>query len=100
MGSYIHCAVKTHDGPPLFARDVYDEHGMTDRHYPQLLINIQKAFPTLTLAEVSDCIKFCQKDESIDIIQECQEFMLWKIIHQENIDPKRKSCFKEYRKQR
>ena len=99
IGSSVHCA-KKHDGPPLYIRDIYTN-GQPDGGRPQLLQNIQKAFPVLTLYEIADCIEFCKSDKNpdTDIIAECQELSLWKLAQFGTLK-ECKSCFEQYKKQR
>ena len=93
FGSSAHGAVKKHDGPPLFIRDIYTN-GKPDKYFPKLLINIKKYYPVLTQSEIIDCIEYCiGKDADYDVIQECQDFALWKAVHVAD-------SFEEYKQQR
>lgn len=91
IGSSLNCSAKKHEGPPLFINDIYTN-GKPDKYYSQLLTNIQKSFPILTVADIKDCIKYCEVDPQADIIQECQDFMFWKLIQNGE-----KTTFKKYK---
>jgi len=96
-GSSIH-KIKKHDGPPLFVCDIYDN-GKPDKYFGKLLININKYYPLLTIEEISDCIKYCGKNPTtMDIIEQVQEFELWKAANLSSIKDK-ESCFKQYLQQ-
>lgn len=99
VGSSVHGAAKrSHDGPPLFICDIYINGKFDSKNWYNLFTNIQKAYPILTSVDIQDCITYCEKHKELDIIEECQNLMLWKAAHLKDIKNK-KSCFKEYKQQ-
>lgn len=100
IGSSLHCAVKKHDGPPLFIRDIYTN-GKPDKYFQSWISAMKRNYPLLTNTEIVDCIEFCNrlKDKQHDIAQEFQDLELWKAVHIADIKDK-KTCFKEYKQQR
>ena len=99
IGCSLHGAQKKHEGPPLLVSDIFTN-GKPDKYYSQLLDNIRKTYPALTTDEISECLTSCKGEQAdLDVITECQEFMLWKLGHLDEL-PKDKSSFKIYKKQR
>lgn len=96
IGSYVlgstTTIVKVELGPPKITKE---EEAANDK----LWDGICKSFPILTTLEIGDCIRYVRAHPEVDLIQECQEFMLWKLTHKEELDKKKRTydtCFKEY----
>ena len=100
IGCSTHCASKKHDGPPLWISDIYTD-GKRDQGFPNLLKNLKKYYPILSDTEIVDCIEYCGRisNPQHDIIQEIQDFSLWKATYLTEIKDKQ-TCFEEYKRQR
>lgn len=85
--------VKVELGPPKITQEEEDAND-------KLWDGICKSFPILTTLEIGDCIRYVRAHPEVDLIQECQEFMFWKLMHKEELAKKVRmydTCFKEYK---
>ena len=92
--SYSDCSNNKDHAPSRYTQEESDRNDA-------LWDTINRSFPILTTLEIGDCMRHCRAHPACDLIDECREFMFWKIANKENLNKKRTydTCYKQYRKE-